>query len=325
MLKKFVIIILVIFNIFLISGCEELMRTIKKNIQKTVPHEERFGIYELDPETGDVNLIYSTPNYMCTLYINYNVKRFVFSEKIDGEEDTDSEICSIGIDGTGFKRLTDNKEWDLYPAWSPDGSQIAFLSFRRGELDIYMMNSNGENGEMFLDTGYHDADIHWSNGLIAFTSNHRIWTVSEDGGNLKQITNPEDAGKWGKANLPIGDYDPRISPDGQKIVFERLVNPESTHGDYNLYMIDIDGKNEKAVTDTGYSQGLACWSNSGDKLAYVVAAIEGKGKYDIYTIDSDGSNNRNVTPEYFPEAFLCHSPAFSEDDTKIYFIGEWWE
>jgi Tol biopolymer transport system component len=103
------------------------------------------------------------------------------------------------------------------------------------------------------------------------------------------------------------------------------VNPDSKHGDYDLYIVGIDGKNEKALTDTDYSQGLACRSNSGDKLAYVVAAIEGKGKYDIYIIDSDGNNNRNVTPEYFPDGFLCHSPVFSEDDTKIYFIGQWWE
>jgi len=36
------------------------------------------------------------------------------------------------------------------------------------------------------------------------------------------VTYPADAGRWGTANLPVGDYDPRLSPDAERIAFERL-------------------------------------------------------------------------------------------------------
>jgi hypothetical protein len=42
-------------------------------------------------------------------------------------------------------------------------------------------------------------------------------------------------------------------------------------------------------------------------------------------MNSDGTNNRDITPDYFPNDFLCHSAVFSNDDSVIYFIGEWWE
>jgi hypothetical protein len=50
-----------------------------------------------------------------------------------------------------------------------------------------------------------------------------------------------------------------------------------------------------------------------------------EGKYDLYVMNSDGTNIVNVTPDYFPPDFLCHTPVFSMDDSRIYFIGEWWE
>jgi Tol biopolymer transport system component len=47
-----------------------------------------------------------------------------------------------------------------------------------------------------------------------------------------------------------------MSPDGNRIVFERLVNDETAHGNYNIYLINVDGTEGPAITDTGYTQGL---------------------------------------------------------------------
>jgi len=82
---------------------------------------------------------------------------------------------------------------------------------------------------------------------------------------------------------------------------------------------------ETRLTNTGYSQGLSSWSYSGDKIVFIVAAIDDLGKYDIYSMNSDGTNNQDITPDYFPNVFLCHSAVFSNDDSILYFVGEWWE
>ena len=310
-IKIFVLSILVLTILF--SGCLD------------VPHDKKWGIYSLDLASEKIGLIYSSTDKISNLGLNSIDNKFVFSQQINGQNNENEEICTLNIVGDNLQRLTNNSYWDIYPVWSSDGKNIAFLSLRDTDLDIYVMDSNGDNSHLLFDSGSHDADINWVGNTIVFTSKSCIWKIDDDGKNPIQITNPPRAGEWGNANLPFGDYDPRISPDGNKIVFERLENDTSIHGNYNFFIIDIDGSNEIRLTDNYYSQGIASWSNSGDKLVYTVAAINDVGKYDLYMMNSDGSDNHDVTPKYFPDDFLCHSPTFSKDDSKIYFIGEWWE
>ena len=52
----------------------------------------------------------------------------------------------INADGTGRRQITNNVfPIDEQPAWSPDGSKIAFVSHRPGDTNrnVYVMNSNG--------------------------------------------------------------------------------------------------------------------------------------------------------------------------------------
>jgi TolB protein len=125
--------------------------------------------------------------------------------------------------------------------------------------------------------------------------------------------------------LPFGDYDPRLSPDGSQVVFERLWDDQSPHGNYDLFLLDLASGQETRLTTTGYSQGLASWSHSGQQVVYIVAAIGLEGQYDLYLMNADGTENRNITPAYFPPEFLCHSVEFSSDDSALFFVGEWWQ
>ena len=246
--------------------------------QDTVPYEGKYGIYVLTLATEKVELIYSTDKeiYTSALRLNSQGETLVFAQKT-GETDESIEIFMVDIDGENLEQITDNSYWDLYPAWSPDGMCIAFLSKRAIDLDIYMMNADGSNPHLFYDSGSHDADIDWAGDTIVFTSDHKIWSIKDDGTGLTEITNPANAGEWGQANLPIGDYDPRLRSDGLKIVFERLEDPSSTHGGYNIFTANSDGAQETRLTNTNYSQGIASWSHSGDRLVYVVSAIDNEG------------------------------------------------
>ncbi len=58
--------------------------------------------------------------------------------------DGDSEIFTVGANGRGIARLTDNDAIsDEGPTWSPDGSLLAFASDRDGDSDIFRMNADG--------------------------------------------------------------------------------------------------------------------------------------------------------------------------------------
>ncbi len=289
-----------------------------------VPHEGAWGIYSLDLDTGAVVLIWRCNDTITCRCLSHAGDVLAFSRKVDGTADSNEEIFTIGVDGTGLRRLTSNSYRDLFPSYSPDDSRMAFLSLR-STMDIHVMDADGANQVLLYDSGFHDSDINWgSGGRIAFTRNSQVWTMKEDGSDPRQVTSPPRAGEWGRANLPFGDYDPNISPDGSRIAFERLEDDTSVHGNYNLFVIDASGAVETRLTSTGYSQGLPVWSHSGDRLAYVVAAAGSTGQFDIHLIDADGSNDRNITPDYFPSTFLCHSALFSKDDSHIYFTGQWY-
>lgn len=292
-----------------------------------VPYAQRWGIYALDLATDEVYLIISFAAEIQFLRLNTAGDRFIFSQKFGGNNDEHQEICMLDINGTNFERLTNNAFMDVYPASSPGDTAIVFLSSRQQvlNLDLYIMSADGNNQRLFYDSGSHDADVHWVGDVITFTAFHKIWTYDVVQSSIISITDPPNAGVWGNAPYPIGDYDPRLSPDGTQIAFSRMVDASNPHGGYDIYVMNSGGSGETNLTNSGYTQGLASWSHSGDRIVYEVAAIGAEGKYDIYIMNADGSDNHDATPDYFPLEFLCHSPNFSPDDSQIFFIGEWYE
>ena len=55
------------------------------------------------------------------------------------------EIYSMDPDGLEQTRLTSNPKGDYFPAVSPDGKKIAFMSDRDGNYEMYVMNANGSD------------------------------------------------------------------------------------------------------------------------------------------------------------------------------------
>ncbi len=317
------IFVAVFLTIYLIAGCSSGGGD--SSTGKTVPHEEAWGIYALNLASKKVSLIYSTPEAIHGLNFNAQIQKLAFAQKVGGDADENYEIMTVGIDGADISQLTDNSIMDVYPSFSPSGSQIAYLTWG-ATLDIYKMNADGTDQQLLYDSGYHDADVDWGNGgRIVFTRNHQIWTINEEGADARQLTDPLNAGEWGVANLPIGDYDPRFNSDGSQVIFDRMDDISQQHGGYNIYAIDFSGTEETQLTNTTYAQGFPNWSSLDEKIVYVVAAISGEGKYDMYMMNADGTNNRDITPSYFPAEFLCHNAVFSSDDSVIYFVGQWYQ
>lgn len=324
--RRFIaVFIAIIISSMLCAGCGS--DSTNPEPAKTVPHEGRWGIYKLNLSTQDVSLVYSSDDQIfgSSLCPDSAGAKFVFAQKFGDTLDASYEICTVDIDGGNFTRLTNNSYMDVYPTWSPDESRVLFLSWRNTDLDIYIMNADGDSVRLFYNSGSHDGDIDWAADIVVFTTGSRIWKMSGEGADATQVTDPPRAGEWGNANLPFGDYDPKLDRDGAKIVFERLEDDVSAHGNYNIFVIDSNGTGETRLTDDGYSQGLPDWSHAGDKIIYTVAAINDVGVYDLYLMNADGSNNHSVTPAYFPSQFLCHAATFSPDDAHIYFVGEWYQ
>jgi Tol biopolymer transport system component len=85
-------------------------------------------------------------------------RRIVFHSNRGGNRD----IYVMNADGSGQRNLTSNPEADLFAAWSPDGTQIAFTRRHGTEIsEIYVMNADG-SGQRNLTRNLGGAAPAWS-------------------------------------------------------------------------------------------------------------------------------------------------------------------
>ena len=115
-----------------------------------------------------------------------------FATTRDSPVDSIPEIYVMNAaDGSSPVNLTSNAASDLMPAWSPDGTKIAFASDRSGQLEIWVMNPDGSNPQQ-LTHGSSPAEFPaWSpdGAEIAYDSDGHIWIMYADGSQPTRVTN----------------------------------------------------------------------------------------------------------------------------------------
>jgi len=153
------------------------------------------GLWLRNPD--GVNLIHLTTENDFDPVWSPNGKHIVFVRDADGN--LDLFLASRLKDGTWqdevqLTRLTQHEEDDLAPAWSPDGDFVAFVSFRDGNGEIYIMESDGSRQLRLTTNGADDLGPVWSpdGNQMAFVSHlygpSEIFIMDDDGGNQRRLT-----------------------------------------------------------------------------------------------------------------------------------------
>jgi Tol biopolymer transport system component len=127
-------------------------------------------------------------------------------------------------------RLTDNAVDDLAPAWSPDGDQIAFMTSRTGNLEIYVMGADGSSPSRLTNNRGVDGFPTWSpdGSMIAYHSeqngNIDIYMMSLDGER-----------RWRLTDNPDEDIAPEWCGDS-------IIYMASQYGDFDINLIRVSSQ-----------------------------------------------------------------------------------
>src|SRR3954471_15668608 len=105
------------------------------------------------------------------------------------------EICLINPDGSGRHCLTHNRVEDKEPAFSPDGTKIAFVHGRTGRSTIWLMNRDGTHKHRVIALGRSSSDPAFapSGSRLAFSCfrRHRpseIYSAKLNSSGMRQLT-----------------------------------------------------------------------------------------------------------------------------------------
>jgi TolB protein len=179
----------------------------------------------------------------------------------------------------------------LFPAWSPDGSLIAFSGLRaRAPGDsIFVMRPNGTGIRDLGSVGAAEVAT-WSadSRRIAYSGhngdgNWALWTMNRDGGQKRQLTHPALVQPAGSG----GDYPGAWSPDGKQIVYS-----SGQFKGRDLYIIDADGGSVRRLTDWPRADSAVAWLRSGEIVFAHFTGDESLPKW--YIVNPDGTNLRSL-------------------------------
>jgi len=149
-------------------------------------------------------------------------------------------------------------------AWSPDGSEIAYLSFHDGHGNVARMHADGSGIQMLTNDQRLRRAIDWSpdGDLLVFQDDHGgfyysdLWTMPASGGTPTRLVRLVD-----QYGFPADCAEPSWSPSGSTVVFRTDLS-----GEDGIWRVEADGSGlRKIISGSGKAPA---WSPDGEWIIF---------------------------------------------------------
>lgn len=237
--------------------------------------------------------------------------RIAFTGEVGGSE----QVFTVNADGGDERQLTFEGA-NQYPAWSKDGSRLAFSSNRTGDWKIWVMEADGSRPHALtaaVPGGHFVPDWSHDGARLAFASiqpaegRPDIWTIRADGSGARRLTF-SGVGTFGSLH-------PSWSPSDERIYFG-----SGAGGDFQVWGMYSDGQGQEQKTaglGPGYPQAnVPAFAPRGERFAFW-SGIEGQYG-EIWTLDlAEPTGPRRLTDTSDPHS--SDNPSWSPDGAWILF------
>jgi TolB protein len=230
----------------------------------------------------------------------------VFSTRIAyvNRENKKYRLVVADSDGYGEQTLLALNEPIMSPSWSPDGKQLAYVSFERGHASVFVQSLTARQRVVLADFPGSNSAPTWSPDgkrlamVLSRDGTSQLYIVRNDGGDLRRITFSETI-----------DTEPSFSPDGKSLLFT-----SDRGGSAQVYRVSVEGGSAERLTFEGSNNFSPRFSPDGK--GFVFSHYNG-GIFYIATQDFESKQMQILTSGGWDK-----KPSFAPNGKLILFATE---
>lgn len=220
-----------------------------------------------------------------------------------GSQSGNKEISVMGVDGIGIQRVTRNGSINLSPAWSPDGVNLAWTSYKRGNPDLYLKNLRSGRTRVLSNQKGINASPEFSR------DGSQLVLARSEAGDTDLYLIDVKSGREIKRLTSGGGIDiaPNFSPDGLTLAYA-----SERSGGCQIYQLDLGSGASKRLSFEGGFNTDPVYSPDGSKLAFVGRS---QGGFDIFVLEFESGSIHRITQDMADN----EDPTWSPDGRYLLF------